>query len=145
LYRHTQIGWGIIIFFSLFLIPGFWGLYCPVKSFLPISVFFIFILVLFSSLTIVVDDKFVRLKFGPAGFPNRKFELTEIDSCKTAKKLWYSITPGIHFSSGRVLYNVSGTNVVALTMKNGKTRLIGTDEPEKLCEYIQNKIRGRKN
>lgn len=145
LYIHTQIGWGIIILFSLFIIPGYFGLYGSAKSFLLISLVFIFILILFSSLTVIVDDKFVRLKFGPVGLPNRKFELKEIESCKTAKNLWYGISLGIHFSSGRALYNVSGTKVVALTMKNGKIRLIGTNEPEKLCEYIQNKISRRRN
>jgi hypothetical protein len=41
---------------------------------------------------------------------------------------------------GQWLFNVSGLDAVELSMKNGKTYRIGTDEPQRLCEVVQSRL-----
>jgi len=38
------------------------------------------------------------------------------------------------------MYNVSGLDAVEIYMKNGKIYRIGTDEPETLCNFIQERL-----
>ena len=43
---------------------------------------------------------------------------------------------GIHLTPRGGLYNVSGFRAVAVRLKGGKRFLLGTDEPERVCEAI---------
>ncbi len=43
---------------------------------------------------------------------------------------------GIHLTPEGWLYNVSGFRAVAVRLKSGKRFLLGTDEPERLCQAI---------
>jgi len=46
---------------------------------------------------------------------------------------------GIRLIPGGWLYNVSGLDAVELKMKNGRIFRIGTDEAQRLAEFIQAK------
>ncbi len=88
----------------------------------------------FSSLTIQITDRELRWKFGP-GLIRKEVPLHEIERAEVTETTllqgW-----GIHYTSRGWLYNVSGFRAVAVKLKGGKQFLLGTDEPERLCDGI---------
>lgn len=144
-YKHTQIGWGLMIIFSAILILGLLQGYLGNALGFKARVVFIFsvwllVLIMFSTLTIIIDEKYLRLKFGLISFPRKKYELTAIESCEKLKSIAFGILLGIHYGRGRAIYNISGPYVVELTMKNGNRIRIGTDEPDELKNAIEESI-----
>jgi hypothetical protein len=92
----------------------------------------------FYSLTVSIDNEFVRIVFGPYAL-FKKFALKDITACKPVKNsVWDSW--GIHMCGSGYLYNIAGYDAVEITMKSGKQNRIGTDEPKQLAETIQNII-----
>lgn len=89
----------------------------------------------FHSLTIEVGDGELRWRFG-AGLISKQVPLNEITSAQrvrtSALEGW-----GIHWSRFGWLYNVSGYNAVAITLRNGKRFALGTDEPEALLAQLE--------
>lgn len=142
-YKHTQIGY-LMLFSMLAILVFFSWLQMTARAELPsvdsganfamtgVMVFILFILVSFSTLTVVIDDQFLRIRFG-WGIFRKKFSLSEIAEVKKVKNHWY-YGWGIRFWfwPRRWIFNVSGFDAVQLTMKNGKVYCIGTDEPDKL-------------
>ncbi len=81
---------------------------------------------LFHSLTIEITDCELRWRFGP-GLIGKRVPLGEIIAAAPVRTgpSW-----GIHWSPGKGwLYNVSGFDAVAITLRSGKHLAIGTDEP----------------
>lgn len=88
----------------------------------------------FSSLTITVDDQYIKLKFG-IGFYKRKFPLAGIKSASSMRiPFWYGW--GIHWVFNGWVYNVSGFQAVEIIYESGKRVVIGSNEPKKLVEAI---------
>ncbi len=48
---------------------------------------------------------------------------------------WYGW--GIHLTPYRWLYNVSGLEAVAITLRNGRKFALGTDDPQDLVDAIE--------
>jgi hypothetical protein len=96
------------------------------------------ILVLFYSLTITVDNEYVRFLFG-IGLIKGKYRLEDIESCKSIS--YFPLGWGIRYRPGAILYNVSGNKAIELVIK-GKTRKvwIGTNVPDELSEFINSKL-----
>ena len=91
--------------------------------------------VIFSKLTINIDDVYVRAIFGP-GLTFRKIRLADIATCEPIRiRWWYGW--GIHRTPYGWLYNVSGWDAVAITLRNGRLVSLGTDQPNELCEAIR--------
>lgn len=90
---------------------------------------------LFSSLTIDITDLELRWRFGP-GIIRKRVALEEIVAAEAVKtnslEGW-----GIHLSRFGWLYNVSGYDAVAVTLRNGKRFALGTDEPQALVSKLQ--------
>lgn len=135
-YQHTQIGYvtlislGLALFMSLIILSvQFSWIVVIVGTLLIISA------VLFPSLTVTVTDDIIDILFGwgPIRF---KVNLSDIESTQVVQNRWY-YGWGIRFLGMGWLYNVSGLRAVELQMKNGRRHRIGTDEPEKLNEAIQ--------
>lgn len=128
IYKHTQIGYLIIIALVISLLILFFTM--------RIVEFFILLLVLtlFYSLTIEIDQTMLIIKFG-CGIISKKFILRDIESCCVVKNSWY-YGLGIHLTHHGWLYNISGLSAVEIQMKNGKKYRIGTDEPKKLEQII---------
>jgi hypothetical protein len=133
-YRHTQCSTSIIVLMlalsALFIALGIWVLR-PLLVAVPI------LLVsgwLFHSLTIEIEDGELRWRFGP-GLIHKRVPLSEITSARRVRtnvlEGW-----GIHISRFGWLYNVSGFDAVAITLKNGKRFALGTDEPQALLAAI---------
>jgi hypothetical protein len=136
-YEHTQRGTVLLVTFlvgALFLlglgvlVPREEGVLFAVIGILAICGF------LFSSLTIQVTDRALRWQFGP-GLIRKEVPLREIERVEVTETTFLQGW-GIHYTTGGWIYNVSGFQAVAVKLKNGKQFLLGTDEPERVCNAI---------
>lgn len=88
------------------------------------------VLVLFSSLTVEVDDEALRIAFGP-GLVRHAWSLDRVRSRTVRNPWWYGW--GIHLTPGGWLYNVAGFEAVQVVLADGRRRRIGTDDPSGLA------------
>jgi hypothetical protein len=91
--------------------------------------------VVFSKLTITIDDDYLRASFGP-GFVGKRIKLTDIAACEPIRIRWWHGW-GIHLTPYGWLYNVAGWDAVAVTLRNGRRVSLGTDQPAELCDAIR--------
>ncbi|MFA6424520.1 MAG: hypothetical protein WCV83_04430 [Candidatus Magasanikbacteria bacterium] len=151
-YKHTQIGYLMIVVTLAVLVLFAWAHITAsaeppsVNSGTNFAVTFIMILILFIlasfvSLQVIIDEKYLQIKFG-FGIYQKKFSLNDIMSAKTVKNHWY-YGWGIRgwLWPKMCIYNVSGFDAVEIKLKNGKIYRIGTDEPKKLEEAILHSIK----
>lgn len=105
------------------------------------------ILASFTTLSVSVDEKYIRIKFGWGMF-RKKFAVGEIASVAPVKNHWnYGWGIRLWLWPRMWIFNVSGFDAVEIRMKNptsaktsagrGKIYRIGTDEPEKLEAAIR--------
>jgi hypothetical protein len=89
---------------------------------------------LFRSLTVEITDEELHWRFG-ARWLGKRFRLSDIVSAEVVRTSvmngW-----GIHHSRFGWLYNVSGFDAVAITLRNGKRFCLGTDEPQVLAARL---------
>ena len=146
-YKHTQIGYLMLVITLSVLILFAWihitalaeppsyhsGSNFAVTATMVLS---LFILASFVSLQVIIDEKYLRIKFG-YGIYQKKFLLHDIVSTKTVKNHWYyGWGIRVWFWPKMWIYNVSGFDAVEIKLKNGKIYRIGTDEPKKLEQTI---------
>lgn len=153
-YKHTQIGYLMLVITLVVLIFFVW-LQITARAeppsidsgtnfaFTAIMALILFILGSFVSLQVLIDEKYLRIKFG-YGIFKKKFSLNDIMSAKTVKNHWY-YGWGIRrwFWPKMWIYNVSGFDAVEITMKNGKVYRIGTDTPNELEVVIKGIINSK--
>jgi hypothetical protein len=136
-YEHTQVGYLIIIAMVttmvligiIFATSGLNWIAIGVLVIIAIA------LVLFSSLTVVIWEEELEVRFGP-GLVRKRIRLDEIESCKIVKNRWY-YGWGIRLTPHGTLYNVSGFDAVEIKLGTGKQFRIGTDVPQELEAAIQ--------
>lgn len=139
MYKHTQIGWLTLILLGIgILLTGYFGILY--SNWIALSVFGVLMIctILFSSLTVIVNNNSIEIKFG-SGLIRKKFRFEEIESCTVVKNRWW-YGWGIRKIPKGWLFNISGLDAVELLMRNGKVYRIGTDEPQELIEFIQKKL-----
>ena len=139
-YQHTQIGYLLII--ALAIVPLFIAYRMTVHGFSWI-VFSVIVLVgvflvLFATLTVVIEEDVLRIRFGP-GVIRKDFSLKDVESCHVVKNPWY-YGWGIHITPHGWLYNVSGSYAVEIKMKTGTKYRIGTDVPNDLETAIRQSL-----
>ena len=144
IYKHTQIGY-LIIFALLALILLFVKILTQ-TGFTPLilatMIFILFLLFSFISLTVMIDENYLRIRFG-YGIYRKRFMLKEIISARTVKNHWYyGWGIRIWFWPYMMIYNISGFDAVEIKMKNNNTYRIGTDEPKDLESAITQAIKG---
>lgn len=130
-YKHSETGWVIIaaMLAACALSPaGAASRGCGESRaifFLP--PFFLALLANFYKLTVLVDDKSVKLSMG-VGFIKKTFLFEEIGSAGPAASSllggW-----GIRYLGNGWLFNVNSLQAVEFKMKNGRRYQIGTDDP----------------
>jgi len=137
MYRHTQIGWVIII--SMGGAALFSGSLSNTggEAHLLVAILLIF-LVLFCTLTVTVDNRMIEARFGPGPIRKRVL-LADVASCREVRIHWWDGW-GIHGRPGQWLFNVSGFDAVEITLKKGGLVLIGTDEPLEFCRAIKSRM-----
>jgi hypothetical protein len=139
-YEHTQVGYLIIAAVTaaivlINVIQVTTGLNWVATA---VSIILIAALILFASLTVVIGDNVLEIRFGP-GLIRKRFYLPDIESCQMVKNPWY-YGWGIHLTPHGSLYNVSGLHAVEIRLKTGRRFRIGTDRPQALYEAIAREI-----
>jgi hypothetical protein len=142
-YRHTQAGWvtlwslggsSLLILYLMRLEPS----WIP----LPILGILILAMILFASLTVIGNSRFIEVRFGP-GLIRKRIGLDDIESCRSVQNHWW-YGWGIRRLLKGWMFNVSGLDAVELSLKKGGTFTIGTDEPEILERFIKGEIEKRR-
>ena len=137
MYRHTQVGWVIIICLSAGVVlvaalMAWYGCHWPCRI---IFAALLVSLALMHSLTVELRGGFVKVAYG-AGIIRKRIPLAEIQSCRTIRFPWY-FGWGFRWIPRGWLFRVSGLAVVELRMRNGRRYGIGSDEPEELENAIK--------
>jgi hypothetical protein len=100
-----------------------------------IEVILVICAIVFSKLTIKIDSETLRACFA-MGFICKKIPLAEIAACEPIRiRWWYGW--GIHLTPYGWLYNVSGLDAVAITLRNGRKFALGSDDPHGLAEAVR--------
>jgi hypothetical protein len=135
-YEHTQIGYLLLILYSAVLL--FIGYLINVTGFTPFSLAGLIIMVialgLFATLTVVVDEQMIKIRFG-LGIIRKGFRLKDIEAYRVVENPWY-YGWGVRYTPRGWLFNVSGFSAIEIQMKNGKLYRIGTDDPEGLAKAV---------
>jgi hypothetical protein len=135
-YRHTQVGWvilGVMAALAAFIMLRLPGPPATPSS-LPVLVVLASIALLFSTLTVEVDDEAIRLRFG-IGLVRKRIPLAGVGAWQAVRNPWYCGW-GIRLLPRGVLWNVSGFDAVELALPGGRRFRVGTDEPEELASAI---------
>jgi len=136
-YEHTQIGHVIIwslLAIILIVSGGLIGSSSNREPSLIVSIILLVCLVLFYKLRITLGDETLRASFVP-GVIHKKVRLAEIVGCEPIRiRWWYGW--GIHLTPYGWLYNVSGFDAVAITLRDGRKLVFGTDDTHGLTTAI---------
>ena len=138
-YEHTQSGHVIIwsLLAIILIVSGFAGL-SHREIPLVVSIILLVCLILFYKLRITIEDETLRASFGP-GIIRKRVRLAEIVECEPIRiRWWYGW--GIHLTPYGWLYNVSGFDAVAITLRDGRKFALGTDDPHGLTTAIRAEI-----
>ena len=142
-YKHTQAGYLIIV--ALVAVMVWLGVVLSIADINWVAIGVLaalaIALVLFSSLTVVIGEDEVEVRFGP-GPISKRFKLNDIESCQVVKNHWY-YGWGIRLTPHGWLYNVSGFDAVEIKLRTGKKFRIGTDVPRELEGVICQTITSR--
>ena len=136
-YRHTQTGYALIYpLMGAAIIAATIAVFSPAtRVALILSIVLLVVGLLFWSLTIKVDNDSLRISFGP-GLVRKNVPLGDIASCEPIRiRWWYGW--GIHLTPYGWLYNVSGWDAVAITLRDGRRFSVGADQPSELTDAIR--------
>jgi hypothetical protein len=139
LYKHTQVG-HIIIWPLLAIILGSGLIGSRSHRGIPLvfSILLLVSLVLFYKLTITIENDTLCASFG-LGIIRKRLRLAEIVGCEPIRiRWWYGW--GIHLTPYGWLYNVSGLNAVAITLRDSRKFALGTNDPVGLVSAIQGAV-----
>jgi hypothetical protein len=89
---------------------------------------------LFSSLTIEASDQDLSWFFGP-GVWRKSVERADIVSVAPVRNPWW-YGWGVHLTPRGWLYNVAGLDAVEISLSDGRTFRLGTDEPQALARAL---------
>ena len=141
-YRHTQTAWMLIVVIVAVVlaeltIVTFSASQDTVSLALSGAVVAIaaVMLALFSTLTVVVDDRAVRLWFG-LGSLRREVMLDEVTAARRVRNSWHAGW-GVRAIPGGRLYNVGGRDAVELTLDDRRVVRVGTDQPDALLAAVK--------
>ena len=139
MYKHTQVGWIILFAVApMIILVGFRVIASPEPHLIFAALGLLVVLLLFGSLTVAADSREILFYFGP-GIIRKRLPLSNISSASRVRNPWYCCW-GIRWFGKGWLYNVSGMNGIELKLKNGINVRIGTDEPDKLVEFLSSRI-----
>lgn len=141
-YRHTQradllllaLGGALAITLLAGVAVAAGGDPVAVAVVMPVLAVLAILLVVFSSMTVEVDDEALRIEFGP-GFVRHAWPLHRIRAWRAVCNPWW-YGWGIHLTPHGWLYNVSGSEAVEVVLSDGHRRRIGTDDPDGLVAAL---------
>lgn len=141
-YRHTQIGYvtlaGLTVGFATQLAKAIrdvrkqrrWAWVS-----VPRAIVLGTALGLFSTQRVTVDGEGVTVGFA-GGLLSHRVALDEVEAATVVTVPWHRGW-GIRKTAGGWMYNVSGRRAVELTLPEGRTFTIGSDEPDALLAAIE--------
>jgi transcriptional regulator with XRE-family HTH domain len=137
-YKHKQWGTvtllGIPILAAILLAINDWIQVLPPTALGVLFAVLTSVTIIFSSMTIEVNESEVSWYFGP-GVLKKHILLEEIASCRNVKNpLWMGF--GIHAFGTGWIYNVSGLLGVEIELKGGSFIRLGTNQPNYLVQAI---------
>jgi hypothetical protein len=139
MYKHRQIGWLLIaIFLPVVLGLAIWLMFYPLPQAGILGIFLLIVLWLFSTLTVEADNQKISFYFS-IGLFGKKIKYSDIQSIQKVRNPWY-LGWGIHWFGKGWLYNVSGFDAIELILRSGNAIRIGTDEPDKLYNWLSTKV-----
>jgi len=146
-YRHTQIAWTLIVLvvavvlaeLAIVTFSAPQGTLALALSGAVVAVAAV-MLALFSTLTVVVDYRAVRLWFG-FGSLRREVMLADVSAARRVRNSWHAGW-GVRAIPGGRLYNVGGFVAVELEMDNGRVVRVGTDQPDALLAAVKAALEG---
>jgi hypothetical protein len=137
-YAHTQIGHAIIWSLLAIILIGSCGFVGSSRHReIPIVILIILLvsLILFYKLTITIEGQTLCASFG-IGIVRKRVPLAQIVGCEPIRiRWWYGW--GIHLTPYGWLYNVSGLDAVAITLRDERKFALGTDDPQGLTDAIR--------
>ena len=137
-YRHTQVGWTLLGLLGAGLVGLTWLYLAELpRPALPVLVLAAALAVLgyvFGSLTVEVEGGSLRWWFGP-GWLRWSRPLAAIASAERGRSSWWTGW-GIRLTRFGWLYNVSGFDFVKVTLANGRSIGLGTDDPDGLLRSL---------
>jgi hypothetical protein len=146
-YRHTQVAWTLIVLVVAVVLAELTLVaFSAPQSTLALALAGALVavvavmLALFSTLTVVVDDRTVSLSFG-LGSLRRDVMLADIAVVRKVRNHWYDGWGVRVIPRGR-LYNVGGLDAVELEMDNGRVVRVGTDQPDGLLAAVKAALDG---
>jgi hypothetical protein len=93
----------------------------------------------FQRLTIRDEGAWLAIRYGPLPVFRTRIAYAEISSVEPGKTSWIDGW-GIHWIPGRgYTYNLWGFSCAKLTVR-GRTIRVGSDEPDKLVEFLKSKL-----
>ena len=95
----------------------------------------VFVLAVFSRLTVMVGAGTVLAQFGP-GWPSRRIDLREVVEVTIERTRWWEGT-GVRKIRDGWMYNVWGHDAVQLRLSSGRVFRIGTDDAERLLLAVR--------
>jgi hypothetical protein len=148
-YRHTQVGWTLIVLvvavvlaeLTIVALSAPQGTLALALSGALVAIALV-MLALFSTLTVVVDDRAVKLWFG-WGSLRREVMLADVTAARKVRNAWHAGWGVRVIPQGR-LYTVGGLDAVELEMDNGRVVRVGTDQPDALLVAIVSALEGGK-
>ncbi len=133
MYKTTQIGWAVI--FILLTLMTILGATFDQKSILIVGGICIVVFLLTYRLTITIDQNWIKFSMG-IGLINGKYALKDILDCRAVDYL--PLGWGVRYRPGKVIYNVSGSKALELTVKGKSMKVwLGADDPETLVRIIR--------
>jgi hypothetical protein len=139
-YHHRQTGALIVIvaMAGAVLCLGLAAV-TPNGAFLALAAFVLIgVAIVFSSLTIEIDETQLLWHFGP-GLIRKSVALADIEHSEPVRTCWTSGW-GIHRTAHGWLYNVAGRDAVVVRLKNTRQFLLGSDEPERLDAALRSAV-----
>ena len=139
-YKHTQVGYVIVVGIVAAMV-GIGILLANIgNNWIAIAVLAVLavVLVLFHSLTVVINEEELVVQFG-RGAIRKRFRLNEIESVQSVRVPWYWGW-GIRTTPQGMVFRVSGFDAVQIKLAAGKEYLIGTDVPQELEEAVRQAI-----
>ncbi|HEX9483562.1 MAG TPA: hypothetical protein VF929_03240 [Gemmatimonadaceae bacterium] len=136
MYRHRQVSY---LFPVLFLVSasvvGALAWTQGPRWLLLITVLFVLVAALMSSLTIEVNDQVLTSYFGPgiARKTVRRSDIASVEaSSSSALEGW-----GIRITTRGMLYNVTGSETVEIRLSSGERYRLGTDQQAALLHALR--------
>jgi hypothetical protein len=127
--------WSLVGVIALIAITGFAGSSSH-REIPPIVLIILLVsLALFYKLTITIEGDTLRASFG-IGIIRKNIRLADIAGCEAIRTRWW-YGWGIHLTPHGWLYNVSGFDAVAISLRDGRKLALGTDDLGGLTAAIQ--------